>query len=136
MTMRILVTGYPNSGKTTIARLLAELGHGPMRMTDSLLDDCDWSELSAEVARWIDKPGPWIIEGVAVPRALRKWRKAHSKEKPPCDVFVFIHRSLEGYRSGQVAMAKGVDTVMLELWSWLGSNGVRVYELGPTNEEK
>jgi hypothetical protein len=138
--MRILVTGYPNSGKTTIAKLLAATGedHNIIPMsTDSLIDKTsEWSELSEIASNWFDKPGPCIIEGVAVPRAIRKWRTRHPRGKPPFDIFVFIRRPLAGYLPGQVAMAKGIETVMLGLWTWIGSAGVRIYELGPTEEEK
>ena len=43
---------------------------------DDLIDTHEWSAASAEVARWLDDEGPWIIEGVAMSRALRKWRRS------------------------------------------------------------
>lgn len=141
--MRIVVTGYPNSGKTTLAKLLSE-SMGWERSpdspiipwsTDSLIDTHQWSELSATVSEWLDLPGPWVIEGVACPRAIRKWRKANEGEPPPFEAFVYIRRLHMDYRPGQRAMANGLDTVMVELWAWLDEHDVQVYHLGPPPKE-
>jgi hypothetical protein len=70
--MRILVAGAPRTGKTTLADALAAERGIPVRRTDDLVGRLAWSEASAEVARWLTEPGPWIIEGVASARALRK----------------------------------------------------------------
>jgi hypothetical protein len=59
-------------------------GLQPMH-TDDLIA-LGWSEASAAVIPWISRPGPWIIEGVAVPRALRKWFAANPTGKPAPDL--------------------------------------------------
>lgn len=132
--MRIAITGYPNSGKSTLAKLISYLTELDVQATDSLLDTHDWSELSAEVATWFTQSNNWIIEGVAVPRALRKWRKANRASFAPVDVMVFIQRGHNGYRSGQRAMANGLDTVMVELWEWLRQSNVVIFKLGEPDE--
>ena len=43
-----------------------------MRHTDDV-KHLEWSAASLEVATWFDAPGPWIVEGAAAVRALRKW---------------------------------------------------------------
>lgn len=83
---RIVVVGYPRSGKTTAAlRLGRELGL-PVRHTDDAMD-LGWSDASEEVSRWFDEGDGWIIEGVAVPRAVRKWRSRNAGN----GVFPYTH---------------------------------------------
>jgi hypothetical protein len=124
---RIVVTGHPLSGKSTY---VGALPPGlPRRETDSLLPvfphKQDWSLLSGVASYWFDEPGPWIISGVAVPRALRHWRRAHPGAKPPLDRFVFISRpNFEGLSSAQIAMAKGIFTVTNSLRPWLANTWI------------
>lgn len=133
--MRIVITGYPNSGKTTLANMLLLIDSSvawDLKQTDRLVDGREWSAISSEVAKWMDEPGPWIIEGVAAARAIRKWRANHTPfEKAPLDMFIYMRRELNGYRPGQRAMANGMDTVMTELWKWMIDKDVIVIELGP-----
>jgi hypothetical protein len=136
--VRIVVTGYPNSGKSTLANLLV-LTSGQLAQdllkTDALLETHDWSDLSQAVSGWFEKPGPWIIEGVAVPRAIRKWRAKHPKAGPPFDIFVYMRRDFADFRPGQRGMANGLDTVMLELWKWIEDSDALVVQLGPRSND-
>jgi hypothetical protein len=89
----------------------------------------DWSEQSQHVAdHWLMMPGPWVIEGVATARALRKWVSAYDNtrgdpstdpERMPCDrIIVFRHAHPEAEVSaGQERMAKGVWSVWCEIES-------------------
>jgi hypothetical protein len=142
---RIAITGGPRTGKTTLARTFAAPLHvscdsafddescscGALRHTDDLIEQMKhlgkdaWSAASAEVANWLDAPGPWIIEGVAVSRALRKWRDAHPGEPPPVDRVIMLTEPFETLSKGQAAMAKGVATVHEEIEEWLLEHGVR-----------
>ncbi len=118
--LRIAIAGWPRAGKTTMALTRANRLACVVRHTDDLIGRLDWSAASEEVARWLDEPGPWVIEGVAVSRALRKWRAAHPGEPPPVDVLVYLPRGRFSERTpGQVAMGKGCDTVHAELADWL-----------------
>jgi hypothetical protein len=122
---RIVITGGPRTGKTTLSESLGDrCGHNNIRHTDDLIGKLDWSAASLEVSRWFDEPGPWIIEGVAVSRALRKWREAHPGEPPPVDQVIYLHTPYEALSKGQATMAKGVETVHAEIEPWLRQYGI------------
>lgn len=128
---RIVIIGGPRTGKTTLARELMEserIAVGCSFHTDDLIN-LGWSEASQHVAdEWLTQPGPWIIEGVAVVRALRKWRDAHPGEPPPVDRVIRLttpHVALEG---GQIAMLKGEHTVWRQIEPWLREHSVEVDE--------
>lgn len=112
--MRIAIAGPPKTGKTTLADSLGV----PVRHTDDVIG-LGWSEASAEVSRWFDEPGPWCIEGVAVLRALRKWRERHPSSPPPLDRLVLMMSVHGQHTPGQERMAKGIATVYAELERWL-----------------
>jgi hypothetical protein len=121
---RILITGGPRTGKTTRAN--ASAGDcGPIRHTDDLIATHGWSEASEVVAGWFDAPGPWVIEGVAVPRALRKWLRGHA-DGTPCDVVLLLEHPHVPLVAGQAAMAKGLWTVWSEIEGELAARGVRL----------
>jgi hypothetical protein len=115
MGQRVAITGWPKTGKTTLAQ---SLGGG--RSTDDTIEmGLGWSEGSAEVSTWFDKPGPWIIEGVAIPRALRKWHERHPGENPPIDKLIILGTTHEQLNPGQTSMGKGIDKVLADIMPWL-----------------
>lgn len=103
-----------------------------LRHTDDLIEQCKhlgrdaWSEASRIASTWLDEPGPWIIEGVAMARALRKWREAHPGERPPVDRVIRLTTPHVELVKGQAAMAKGEETVWREIVMWLIDSGVLV----------
>jgi hypothetical protein len=119
VTHRILIAGGPKVGKTTLSGELQTLmysKHGAptsVQHTDDLIDALDWSAASLEVASWMDMSGPWIIEGVAVPRALRKWLVRSSGK--PADVVYWSIANKIPLTKGQLAMAKGCLSVWNEV---------------------
>ncbi len=121
--MRILITGGPRTGKTTLGRSLALGAIVPLRHTDDTID-LGWSEASAEVARWISLPGPWVIEGVAVPRALRKWLRAN--DGCPAEQLIVLHAPFVELTPGQLTMTKGVWSVLAEIASELRARGTEI----------
>lgn len=116
---RIVICGGPRTGKTTLARELEVITARDPRHTDDLVH-LGWSEASQAAALWLDEPGPWIIEGVAMSRALRKWRDAHPGEPPPVDKVIRLTTPHVELTKGQAAMAKGEETVWQEIAEWLG----------------
>lgn len=111
--MRTLIIGGPKTGKTTLA---AAMGGG--RSTDEVMG-LGWSEASEEVSKWFDSPGPWIIEGVAIPRALRKWAARNPGQPPPVDKVILLRTPHERRTPHQIIMAAGIDTVLSEISPWL-----------------
>ena len=134
---RIVICGGPRTGKTTLASAVAkemwlvtpepDIGERPdpaVRHSDDLIGTLDWSAASAKVATWLDGPGPWIIEGVALARALRKWREAHPGEPPPVDRVIRLTTPHVELSKGQAVMAKGEATVWAEIEPWLSEHRI------------
>ena len=135
---RIVILGGPRTGKTTAAERLqtdgvvaGATGH-VIHHSDDLIAELAhlgkdaWSEGSRRVAEWLDEPGPWIIEGVALARALRKWREAHPGASPPIDRVIRLTIPHVELTKGQAAMAKGEETVWNEVGPWLYANDVEI----------
>jgi adenylate kinase family enzyme len=129
--MRLLICGVPRSGKTTAAAsiiLAAGIPRTPkieLRHTDDLIGQLDWSGVSAEVATWFDHAGPWIVEGVATVRAVRKWLASHFSGRP-CDEIRWLGTPRVPLTPGQSAMAKACETVWDEVRPELERRGVRI----------
>jgi adenylate kinase family enzyme len=124
---RILITGWPRAGKTTLAETFVRRGGDYfVRHTDDLIGRLDWSAASAEVAKWMEEPDGFIIEGVSVARALRKYRDAHPGEPPPCDRLIYLRTPHVELNARQAGMGKGVDSVMAELEPWFLEHGLEV----------
>ena len=121
--LRIVIAGGPRTGKTTRARELAERLRVPLRHTDDLIDQ-GWVAAGAAAAAWLDEEGPWIVEGVAAPRALRRWLKRH-RRGAPCDLIVFFAEAVVERTPRQDAMAKGCATTYREIRRALLRRGVR-----------
>ncbi len=119
---RVVIAGVPRAGKTT----LAGGSIVPVKSTDDLID-LGWSQASERASQWFDEPGPWVVEGVACPRALRKWLKRVPQGKP-CDRIVWLDRPYVELTPGQTAMAKGCRTVWAEVKHELIRRGVDVEE--------
>lgn len=121
---RILIAGGPKVGKTTLAAELEKQLGLVARHTDDLIGALDWSAASLEVSNWIDAEGAWIIEGVSVPRALRKWLE-RSGGKPADEVYWSMVPKVE-LTKGQETMAKGCETVWGPVREELVRRGVSI----------
>ncbi len=124
MSSRILIAGGPRVGKSTLARQLGAERGCLVRSTDELLG-LGWSEASLAASRWFDEPGPWIVEGVAIPRALRKWFAAHPEGRP-CDLLLWSESPRVALTTGQRSMATGCATVLREVLPELVRRGIDV----------
>jgi dephospho-CoA kinase len=122
--LRVALTGFPTAGKTTQAKACAPLGY-TVRHADDLIGKLDWSALSLEVSRWFEAGGQLLIEGVAVPRALRKWLARHPDGKP-CYVVLWMGTARQKLTTGQAAIGKGAWTVLQQIRPELEARGVRV----------
>ncbi len=123
--MKVLLIGYPKSGKSTLGKQLAAESGATCRSTDDTMH-LPWSEASEAVSHWFD--GEYgIIEGVAVPRALRKWKERNPGEPPPCDKVIHLTTPHVPLTPRQEGMGKGIDTVLAEISAdgWLNE----VYEV-------
>lgn len=133
---RLVIAGVPKAGKTTIAQILGELSKAStVRHTDSLIETHGWSEGSAEVARWFDGDGSWIVEGVATVRALRKWMFGDEKygvashSGKPCDAVLWLPNSIEPIEGRVAGLAKGCHTVWRDIEQELIDRGVQILRL-------
>lgn len=123
MTKKIAIAGVPRAGKTTRGKTIA-LGVGELRSTDNL-KGIGWSEESALAAAMFDEPQAFVMEGMVVPRALRKWLASHPEGKP-CDELIWLGKPQVETSKGQDAMGKGAETVMREILPELRRRGVTV----------
>jgi hypothetical protein len=140
---RIVILGGPRTGKTTLSKSMSRVhgarpqtvgmdGYVNVSHTDDLIEQCKhlgkdaWSEASRIASTWLDAPGPWIIEGVAMSRALRKWREAHPGERPPVDRVIRLTTPHVELTKGQAAMAMGEATVWAEVEPWLLESGLTI----------
>lgn len=135
---RVAIGGGPKTGKSTLSLSVArELELDPLAIhhTDDLVGVLEWSEASAQVAEWMCEPGRWVIEGVSVARALRKWLAAHPEGKP-CDILIWRTEPFsDDLLPGQAAMSKGCDTVLRGIEAALLERGVEIRRLGKGRSE-
>lgn len=121
MSERICIIGGPRTGKTTLANTMSNVLH-----TDDLIGQFDWSGVSEFVATdWFARPGPWVIEGVAAVRALRKWLAANT-DGVPCERIIVLTEPYVELSKGQASMAKGHEKVWQEVLPQLLARGVAV----------
>lgn len=118
---RIAIAGGPRTGKTTYARKLAA-EHGLALVSTDDFASMGWSEASEHVAGLLGKGAPGVVEGVAVPRALRKALAA--SEARPVDRLLILEAPRVPRTPGQEAMAKGCRTVLAEIEPELRRRGV------------
>lgn len=123
---RIAITGAPRTGKTFLSTKVGELLRLKPLHTDDLIAEFAWSDASAEVAKWLALPGPWCLEGVAIPRAIRKFMVASPAK--PCDVLVVLYHPWEPLTKGQVTMGKGLHTVLDGIRGELRARGVEIVD--------
>lgn len=126
--MRLVITGSPKSGKTTLAHALACVLKVPVYHTDDLKEE-EWSVASEKASYWFARPDPWIIEGTMVPRALRKYRNRLMDEDAdssrlthvPFDRMVVMRTpriplELQGQRTMQKTVLELIDSYR----GWIG----------------
>ena len=102
---RIGITGGPNTGKTTLANEYAEHRSGSVVVHGDSLMHLEWSESSKQLAEIGNATEPpVIIEGVQIPRAIRKGLSL--------DVLVVRFTPFVTLTNRQQGMQKSIDTVL------------------------
>lgn len=120
-----MIAGGPKAGKSTLARKLELQGY---KVHDGEeLTGTEWSAGSLKAAGWLDEPGPWICENVAMARALRKWLIAHPTGTP-ADLVIHLTTQVAERTPGQSAMAKGCLTVWREIAPELMRRGTKILQ--------
>lgn len=135
MARRVIVVGGPHTGKSTLSeRLQRELGIATLHCSHDLEDlfpatnKESWSQQSDHASKWFDEGGDWIIEGVQMARALRKWLKANPAKPLDADILL-LDKPYGSLLQGQQSMQKGVHTVFQEIQRDLIKRGARVHKL-------
>ena len=119
------ILGGPRRGKSHLARRLAREGvryhHGEE------LKGLEWSAGSEKASRWLDEPGPWVCENVAMARALRKWL-LRNPTGVPADLIVVLRHPVDQRIKGQETMAAGCETVWREIEPELRRRGATILQ--------
>lgn len=126
--IRVAIAGGPRVGKSTLAQQLTQAFNAIQIFEGDSTKEMEWSAASAKVSTWFDRPDSWIIEGVVVGRALRKWLDARTER--PCDVAVFLDEPFVTLSKGQETMRKGCVTVWQGIRAKLIARGVEVVDIG------
>lgn len=116
--MKLLIIGYPRSGKTTLAETQQVLMQHPYQdnrvkkiSTDDLVKQYEWSAFSDKVADLLTQPGPWIIEGCSAVRGLRKYLKAGNK---PDFEIVWLDKPYIPLTGKQIGFAASLSSIYKE----------------------
>lgn len=125
--MRILIAGRPHTGKTTLALKLGGQLKIPVLHTDGINRTFTWSAQSVEVAAWFNRPGPWIIEGMTVVRAIRKFM-SFAQDKPS-DVVYWGSVPYGFLDPAQRKFGEGASTVWEEIRDKLLARGVEIRQI-------
>lgn len=120
---RIVIVGGPRSGKSSLAREFRAAGlptfcgdprskvkepeHGVTYLPEGLPMSGDDGAAQWIVDHWMTRPGPWVLEGWIMARALRRWRRAW----PPCERIIVMRSPVVEQTPGQLALTKAVATV-------------------------
>lgn len=74
--------------------------------------------------------GNFILEGVSVPRGLRKWFQANPTGKP-CDALVWISAPRQTLTVGQQRIGTQSRTILLTILDEVEKRGIKFLELTP-----
>jgi len=120
---RIAIAGVPRAGKTWFALQIQKQTGYPVVHGDDFIP-MGWSEASAEIARRLVSPGPYIVEGVVTIRGLRKALQFGPER--PCDVLHWLGDPRETLRPAQSNMGAQDEKRLAEMEPELVRRGVQV----------
>jgi adenylate kinase family enzyme len=127
---KVVIVGVPRAGKTTLAVRVGAEHSRRVRHTDELIGKLAWGKDSEEVARWLDAPGDWVIEGVTAVRALRKWMALNPSGRLDGVLVINLPCPMILLTAGQSSAAKGVRTIWVGIEKELRERGADVRNLG------
>ena len=113
MATKIIVCGGPLTGKTTIAKKIAEQHNYTLLQTDDLMD-MEWSAASEAASHWFDRDENLVIEGVAAVRALRKWLNRNERKKMDA-IVLLLTKPMDKQSNGQASMSTAIGTIWSEV---------------------
>ena len=85
---RILISGAPRSGKTTLANVLGSLGLSVFH-TDELMGNNTYQRQAHLIASALEDNEYDVYEGCMVAPAILEWRELHIDEKP-CELYITL----------------------------------------------
>lgn len=133
MPRHILIVGGPRIGKSTLSLKLCDaLGIQTLHKSHDI-EHLQWHESSTFASQWFDDPGDWIIEGVQMVRALRKWLDRNPGKPFDCDI-IYLSKPFVPLLPGQASMTKGVQTVFNEIERDVLRRGARIHRLKHPDE--
>lgn len=109
---KILIIGYPNSGKTTLFETLSKIDENPMRFylkTDDY-KNLNYREQLYVIMEELVGHEDWIIEGVQGYRLLRKYVQLEKAELKP-DQIIICESESRTPDSKHDRMCKGLDKI-------------------------
>lgn len=105
---KVAIAGAPKTGKTTLAKMVTDR---PILHTDDHMNH-EWSKQSENLVTMANaQEGKFCVEGMTVPRALRKGMKI--------DAVIWLNSPKVEQTKGQVTMGKAARTVFNE---WRAAN--------------
>lgn len=110
--MKLVITGYPKTGKSTIADRFKAAGYEVMH-TDDVIELGQGADSQA-ISEWFNRPGNWVVEGVTAPRAIRKWLAQNPGKEFPADAVVYMKDHVVPWEN-KGTFTKGIDTVWSEV---------------------
>ena len=108
--LRVVIGGGPRTGKTTLSESYScDVVH-----TDNMIGKTTWESISDHLAAWMLRDGPWVVEGVASVRALRKLLET-DPDRRPCDMVIWCRTVRVPLTAKQEAMMKGTEKTWREV---------------------
>lgn len=114
---RVAIAGGPRTGKSSLANVVTDR---TVLHTDDLMDE-RWEDVPAVVRLRLAGNPSFVVEGVQVPRALRRGLEV--------DAVVWLGSAKVPLTPGQRTMAKAVGTVF-EQWRAISAGRVPVIQEG------
>ena len=121
---RIAIIGGAKTGKTYYSETITT-GDQLIHADDSM--GLSWSDHSEFISHVFDlENSDYVVEGLVVVRALRKWLKNNPKGQP-CDLVVYLEKPrVLDLSSGQKASIKAVETIFKGIEEELINRGVLI----------